>query len=882
MEIITTHVNTDMDALASMVAAQKLYPEAVMVFPGTLSSSVEAFMALHKDTLDIKKVKNVRLELVERVILVDTRSPARLAELAAVLKKPGLEIHLFDHHPGAVDDLHGVVETVEMVGATTTLLVEKIRRRELRITPLEATIFCLGIYQDTGSLVYSATTPRDAEAVAYLLAQGANLSVVAEFLDRPFTEEQLVLLKELLASTQHIYVSGINLLLASGSATGFVGGLAGLTHKLAEFERPDAVFCVVEMGGRVYVVARSSVPEVSAREILRLLGGNGHDAAASVVIKNESLETVIGRLLEAIRSQVKPSLTAAAVMNKPVKTVTPQMAMEEAGKVMIRYGHNGLPVVDDNGQTVGIISRRDLEKATRHGLGHAPVKAFMTTNLVAVTPETPVTVLRDLMIAHDIGRLPVMENGTLLGIVTRTDILRSLHGSRLPAPLQGTKAGRTQVTAPVNIQELMNRNLSPQYLEVLKWAGAAARSLGYKVYAAGGIVRDLLLGMECSDLDLVVEGDGIALARLLSEERQGQLREHNHFGTAKVLFPDGTQVDLTTSRTEFYQYPAAMPEVESSSLSHDLYRRDFTINAMAVSLNQENFGMVIDFFGGKEDLELGLIRVLHNLSFVEDPVRMLRAVRFEKRYYMRLEPHTLSLAQDAINANMLARVSPARVWEELRHVFHEARPGQVLIRYMELYLWPALFPGVTAGKVLPVLGESARCVRVLRYWELGGPGEMWLAYFIMILHACDWDTALALCRRYKLNKRQTNRVAAALGGWHDLLQNLREPYTATMSELTWQVRLLPREAYPLVLAYLTNSATKKRFKAVLHAFTYNKPTVNGKDLQLLGYKPGPLYRKALTALWQVRLNGQIHTRQEELDYVKQYFLEFGGEEPKHV
>jgi len=865
VEIITTHVNTDLDALAAMVAARILYPGAVMVFPGNISRSVEVFMALHKDALDVKRAKDINPDLVELVVLVDTKSPGRLANLAVILEKPDVEIHIYDHHPRVAGDVFGKVEVVEMVGAATTLLVEKIRERELKITPLEATILSLGIYQDTGSLVYSGTTARDADAVAYLLSNGANLAVVAEFLDRPFTAGQRLLLRDLLFSAEHFQVNGAKLLIAKGNVDEFVSGLAGLTHKLAEFERPDAVFTVVEMDGRVHVVARSSVPEVNVKEILGVLGGRGHNAAASATIKNAQVEEVAGRLLDAIRSKVRPPVTASAIMSSPVKTISPETVVSEAEQVMLRYGHNGLPVVKDS-RVLGIISRRDVEKAARHGLGHAPVKAFMSGSVVSVGPEAPAAVVRDLMIEYDIGRLPVIDDGKLVGIVTRTDVLRTLHGGGVQNRFRTVKTGRIDEISPVNIKELMYHDLPAENIEILKRAGETALRMGARVYAAGGIIRDLLLGIECLDIDLVVEGDGIELARALSEEYHGRLRVHPRFGTAKILFPNGGQIDVTTAREEFYQYPAAMPQVEASSLRQDLYRRDFTINAMAVSLNQRSFGDVVDYFGGRKDLERGLLRVLHNLSFVEDPVRIMRAVRFEKRYHLNMETQTLKLVKDAIRNKMLARVPAERIWEELKHVFLEPRPGPVLARFMELQLWPFLFPGVDPDRVQPVLGEIARSVRTLRYWDLIELGEIWMIYFLVVLHRSDWTVAAAVCRRYHLNKRQVDQAAAALGGWRSLLKNLREPFGVALSELARQVRSVPREIYPLILCYLGDGAAKKRFRHVLTAISYNKPSINGKDLRLLGYKPGPPFKKALEAVWQARLDGVIRTRQEELNY----------------
>lgn len=874
MEIITTHTNADMDALASMVAAQKLYPGAVMVFPGPLLRNVAEFMALHKDTLQISTVRDIDIDHVKRIILVDTKSAGRLDKLAGLLEKPGVEIHIYDHHQRGEGDAAGKLEVVEMVGATTTLLVEKLMEMEINISPMEATVFSLGIYEDTGSLLFPSTTSRDAAAVAYLLAQGANLAVVADFLERPLNDKQRDLLKTLLVSAERYEINGIKLLIAKGNVDEFIGGLDILTHKLVEFAHLDAVFTVVEMDDRVHIVARSNVPEVSVKEILEGLGGGGHPAAASAIVKKGKVEDVAELLLEAIRSKARPLAIAAEIMSSPVKTITPETIIEDAGRLMLRYGHTGLPVVRGE-QVVGVISRRDVEKATHHGLGHAPVKGFMTSNIITVSPTTPVSIVRELMIKHDIGRLPVLKEGKLLGIVSRTDVLRTLHGDNM-AGHKKIHSDSTNEQPHQNIRELMYRGLSAEYMEIMEHAGKIASSMGYKIYAAGGIVRDLLLGMDCIDVDLVVEGDGIELARALGRDYGGRVRVHQIFYTAAVNFPNGLQVDVATARVEFYQYPAALPQIETSSLHQDLYRRDFTINAMAVSLNEGDFGYIVDFFGGREDLEQGLLRVLHNLSFVEDPTRILRGIRFEKRYNISLEPQTLKLAKEAVSSNMLDRVSKERVWEELKYILLEPRPGLVLSRLAELLLWDSVFTGVAYEEIKGVLEELHRSIKVLRSWDLAGTDEPWMVYFIAVLHKTSWDVAGEICTHYNFNKRQVEKVAAALDGWERAVGGLRDPGDIAMSELARRVMSVPRECYPLILASFSDNVSRRRFRQVLTAICYDKPSINGKDLRTLGYKPGPAFKKALDAVWQARLDGAVRTREEELSYVKEYLSNCEG------
>jgi tRNA nucleotidyltransferase (CCA-adding enzyme) len=868
LDIITTHTNTDLDGLASMVAARKLYPEAELVFPGKLSRTVEEFMALHKDALEVRSVKQIDLRAVRRLILVDTRNPGRLNQLAALVERPDVEVHIYDHHPGSEGDLRGQVEVIAPVGATTTLLVEVLRERGTILSPMEATILALGIYEDTGSLIFASTTPRDVAAVAWLLEKGANLTVVADFLGRPLTPEQNALLKALLVSAEYHLVNGVRVLIARGTVEEFIDGLALLTHKLAEIEQLDAVFSVVEMEDRVHVVARSSVPEVNAREVLQVFGGGGHQAAASATVKGLSVEAVVARLKEELRSRVRPPLKAGDIMSSPVKTVTRDTTIDEASRVMLRYGHTGLPVVEGQ-QLVGVISRRDVEKAMFHGLGHAPVKAYMSQRVITATPATPVAELQSLMITHNIGRLPVVEDGRLVGIVSRTDVLRTLHGYFQPRH-QTVYVGPSSQACKPNLRELLERRLPPRILRIARLAGETGERLGYQVYAAGGVVRDLIMGMDILDLDLVVEGDGIALARALAEGLQGHLRTFEKFKTAQVLLRDGLRVDVATARVEFYEYPAALPRVESSTLHQDLYRRDFTINAMALALNPARFGELVDFFNGREDLQQGLVRVLHNLSFVEDPIRALRAVRFEQRYGFQIESQTLALLREAVRTRMLNRVSAERLWTELKYLMGESRAALILARLAELNIWPQVFPGVAHQEVLPALHRIPEAVNLLREWGWNEPAERWLPYFLGVVYLSTSPTAEELCRRYHLNRRQKEKVMATLRGWREIHGRLSGAGEARLSDLAGKLLALPQEAYPLLLALLEEDRARERFRQVLVRVTHNRPQVTGKDIKQLGFRPGPVFKEALEALWQARLDGQVNTREEELAFVSDF------------
>jgi tRNA nucleotidyltransferase (CCA-adding enzyme) len=425
----------------------------------------------------------------------------------------------------------------------------------------------------------------------------------------------------------------------------------------------------------------------------------------------------------------------------------------------------------------------------------------------------------------------------------------------------------------------MRRGLDPTVWGLIRQAGDMAAEMGYQLYAAGGVVRDLLVGYENLDVDLVVEGDGIALAERMAARMGAKLRVHPKFKTAELIFDNDFKIDVATARVEYYEYPAALPQVESSSLRQDLYRRDFTINAMAVVLNEDRFGDLVDYFGGREDLQYGLVRVLYNLSFIEDPTRILRAVRFEQRYHIKIEPQTLKLLKEAVKQNVLARVSRERIWDELYHLMIEPEAGKMLSRLNTLGVWPQVFPGVTYWEVQPVLNGLHRSIKMLKQWGFPEPGEKWLPYMIAVLHWSDPEVAGEICNRYSLSKRQAEKILNTLTNWREALAKVwRSQNQHRISWMAKNIMLMPRESYPLMLTILDEEWMRVRLRQILTAIRDNKPLVRGKFLKDMGFKPGPLYRDALDALWRERLDGSISTEEEEKEFLINFFITKGEQQ----
>ncbi|MDP3012995.1 MAG: CBS domain-containing protein, partial [Candidatus Subteraquimicrobiales bacterium] len=463
MQVIISHVNADFDSLAAMVAAQKIYSSAKLVFSGSQNRNVRDFISLHGEVLNFIDSSQLDKKVIKRLIIVDTRIADRLGELEDFVYKPGIEIFTFDHHPPTKEDLKATEDFSEITGATTTILVKIIREKKIEISPFEATLFALGIHEDTGSLTYPTTTTDDAETIAYLMSKKANIYIINHFLSRVLTEEQHNLLNALLKSAHLVNVNGIDILFACAEAEGYIEGASVITYKLGDLENADVVFNFIKTKDRINIIGRSRINEVDAGRVLSRFEGGGHPQAASAVVKTRDVRKLEQVLIDELKSIVRKPIVAREIMSKPVRTIDSKTTIQEASKMMLRYGHTGLPVTD-KGNLVGMISRRDLDKAVHHGLSHAPIKGFMSHQVITVSPDTALYEVQKLLVEEGIGRVPVVDNGETIGIVTRTDLLRALHGVDyvsepllLPEPSKYSRKEiikRLESLLPKNVQEL--------------------------------------------------------------------------------------------------------------------------------------------------------------------------------------------------------------------------------------------------------------------------------------------------------------------------------------------------------------------------------------------------------------------------------------------
>jgi len=851
LQIIMSHVNTDFDALASLIAAKKLYPDARVVIPNEQTAPVRQFLTIYRDTFDLTEDHQIDWEEVTDLILVDTASLSRLGNYTKKLDPDKLSITVYDHHPPGSNDADANERFVEPVGATVTLLIEKMIEQKIPVSSFEATLFGLGIYTDTGSFTFPNTTDRDFQAASFLMKNNMNLEIIQRFADYKLTPDQQNLLNQLYRGAKTYYKDGLKFIVSAYQIDVYLRELATITDKLLDISGADTVVTIVKMEKSVHIVGRGNSGRVDLTPLLRKFDGGGHPQAGSATVKRSELDDVVEQVNSHLDLILKPAITAEDIMTSPVKMIPPDTKIEEAGRLMYRYGHSGYPVVEDD-HLIGIITRRDLDKANHHGLGHAPIKAYMSRNPVTIKPETTIEEMQKLIIDNNIGRLPVMEDGQPVGIVTRTNIIEVLHSQKLSDGLRQPEVK--------NLKNEMKRQLPARTYAMLDDISRTAERADVPVYLIGGIVRDLFLERPNEDIDIVVEGNGIDFANHLQADYGGRVKIHENFGTATWDHPSKLSIDVTSARVEYYDRPASLPDVELSTLNEDLYRRDFTINSMALCLNPEIFGDLVDPFKGQADLRSKTIKVLHNLSFIEDPTRILRAVRFETRFNFLMDKQTESLA-----LNSMARMkdlSAHRIVEEMKRMFKDEKPPETIRRLFELQFWQQFGAdddirqnSFVHASQLDMMYETHPHFRTNKI--------SWFDYFIIPFYHSGKTQLAGTFALTRHNNKFLQDVGdlAEIDGWEKIkgVGNFH--------------RFLKDFTDDAILFFIA----KENFKNEDNIISYLEKRhdipslLTGEDLIQQGFKPGRHFKEILIALDIVVLDGEIKTKEAALEWLHTHY-----------
>lgn len=902
MDLVLCHTTADFDTLGAAVGVARLYPGTRIVLSGSTHPTVREFLGLFRDEYPLIERRSVDPTSLRRITVVDTQLQTQLGKAAEWLRLPEVEITVYDHHTDTISDIPAQQFWVESVGSATTLVTEQLQAQQVHLSVAEATVMALGIHADTGSLTYDNTTVRDSAALTWLLRQGASQRAIATYMEPGLSPKLQELLGQGLAQLQTASLWGYTLGWALLQTPEYSPGLAHLASHLLYLTGIDSLLLgnLYQTRGesdRLAIIGRSRLDSVDLHQLLLPLGGGGHARAAAVTLQTDAPADLLRDLFQQLQEQIAPPPLARQIMSSPVRTIRPETTIEQAHRILLRYGHSGLSVVDAGDQLIGMISRRDLDIALHHGFGHAPVKGYMSAPVKTITPETPLTQIQELMVDFDMGRLPVLEHEQLVGIVTRTDVLRQLH--------QLQRAAQRWEAHPIRtpIQQRLQSWVSPLHQQLLKAAAQQAAARGWQLYLVGGAVRDLLLASETQpfqarEFDLVVDGvvnppesgAGVALARALQQTYpETQLQVHGQFQTAALVWPASTElgtffVDIATARTEFYPYPAAHPEVTASSIRQDLYRRDFSVNALAVRLTQidgQDAGELLDFFGGLADLQAHQIRVLHANSFIEDPTRIFRAVRFAVRLGFTIHPQTENYIRHAMDSGIYERIQltherapslESRLKNELKYIFQAAHWSQALKLLANLEALQCIHPDL-----VHLSSAQWRQIRTGdRWWQLLDPQSM-------VLHPWECRLELLLLSLPDVARATVAHTLSLTQTAQERLAQLDQVQTDLASHLTQDLpisqRVILLDRYDLAtLVFVAVRAAIPVRCTIWHYLTrwsQVKAPLDGHDLKQMGFRPGPQYKDILAWLRALTLDSKIHTKAEAVARVQEQFLHSG-------
>ena len=872
--LITCHSNADFDALAAMCAAALIYGPCDVLFPGTQEANLQTFYQELKErpgaapgcTFLDDRVPD--FSKYGRLVAVDTRRRSRLRHVWPLLDNPGTRIEVWDHHPETSDDVHAHVCHAEICGAVTTLLIEEIQKLNIAVPRETATVLGLGIYSDTGSFSFSSVTQRDFAAAGWLLGRGMDINIISEKTAFSMTKEHIRALNALLESAQTYHINGADVVLAEATLDSYLDDFAFLAHKMMEMEKFDILFAIGRMDDRIQIVARSRSHAVNVGAVCSAFGGGGHAYAASASVRDKTLSEVRDGILTQLYLQEEGEKTARDYMSQPAIGIEEGHTIAEADELMLHFGLKTMPVFAPmTRRCTGLIDSQITQKAIAHGLAGAPLTDYMRRNLKTLPVTATLRDITTVIVGARQRLVPIVSgDSSVVGVVSRTDLINIF--AQEPGRMNPTdRAPKSR-----NMGRTMRDRLPKDVLDILEKAGALGRSRQTPVYVVGGFVRDLLLKTPNHDIDLVVEGDGIGFARAFAGVLGGRVRVHKKFLTSVVIFPGAggkeERVDVATARLEYYESPAALPTVEHSSIKMDLYRRDFTINALAIRLDCEPMGEIVDFFGGQKDIRDRVIRVLHTLSFVEDPTRCLRAVRFEQRYHFRIGPATEKLIKNDVSLKLLDKLSPSRLFNEFEHICAEETAILCIRRLHELGILQAIHPQLSINPDRKeMLIRTAKVMAWYRLLYIDEEMRPWLVYFLVLCSSLTYAVTLEVFRRLGIPPALKNEVLGCREKARSLRSSLKR-LTATpgfrVSALCAMLRPLPVEFVLYLMADMEVPETRRALSRYITVWRTEKPGADGSDLKKLGLAPGPAYGVILQRLLEAKLDGTAASPEEQL------------------
>ncbi|MCX6097332.1 MAG: CBS domain-containing protein [Caldiserica bacterium] len=860
--VILGHAGADFDCVASMAGLSRLYAGAVPVLPGSLEPNVEEFLRLYEGRFRFVRMPAPTLlkEDIETVIIADTIVASRLGEYKGILSLPGIKLVAYDHHePNSASLVHIDEGHIRKCGATASLVTAALREELVPVNPDEATLLALGIYEDTGSLLFAETTAFDVEQAAYLLKAGASLSMVARYVTTYLTPEQQTALENALNNAQVRTVAGAQIAFSIVHAERNVGNLSVIVHRLAQIIKAEALFLIYQTPQTLYVLGRSD-RLLNVAELLAPLGGAGRvHAAASILRDGTSAETALERIVSSIAARnTQRYQVVHDIMTSHPASISQDRVAEQALQTMVNLGFSVLPVEHD-GHIVGIVAKKTLEKTSLTRLQQKPVHYFLNTRIPAVPLTATVEELIQAFGTYNTGLLLVMERDHLLGVVSRSDVLRYLNSTAHPQSVVGATGGR------VIARSDLDRWGGSDTAATLARIGQIGDAEENRAYLVGGSVRDVLLGRYPNDWDIVTDKDVSGVAAAVAQTFETSVISYGRFMTHKIRIRQ-REYDFAGARLEYYDFPGSLPTVAPASLMKDLLRRDFTVNALAMSLSESDFGTVVDATGGLKDLEARIIRMTYPDSFIEDPARILRAVAAETRLGFIVEDDTRVKEREALELGLLNVRRNRRAQDE----FKEMLSGDRCVACIKAL-------SVLGCKLigLPLVPPRAAKLRLLAALEKaphatvnGLDAPPWVAPLLVWLGDVSSQELQEVLKDFGLN----DRLAMACRPWQRKERSLRrlvERGSRSVSAVAEQLEGTPLPILSILEARLSQLKTTAPTHLLMTVLSrIQEPRLlSGEDVMRLGIPEGQQVGLLLGRVRRLQLDGIIGSKEEAVAYL---------------
>ncbi len=916
--IITCHRNADFDAICSLFAVSYLFPNAQIIYPGSQEKVVQEFVnEIIIPLFSFVSPKEADFDDIERLVIVDTSHTSRLTHLSPLFQQVGLsddidelqkannlEVIVFDHHPQT--NILKDFGIISIAGSTCTLICEELQRLQFDLPCELIHLLGLGLYADTGAFTFNSVSDRDAKALTFLLQKGFTPDFVTPYVGRQINKEQLFILNDLVESAKFYDIAGVKFALANANVENFLYDIASLAPMFLEIYPCEVLFMVTTMDGKVQVVARSKDKNYDVGKVMALLGGGGHSFAAAATIKDKTMLEVISFLERQISLFSHTDKTVRKLMSAPVVALDQYKTIDEATDTMMHYGFKALPILEEKNSKIciGILEYQIAAKAVKHGFGTQQINEFMNRNIRCATLETDLQTLMDIIVEDRQRLVPIVAYNSLsqdincdedklcslpmIGVVTRTDLVRIFLDEQ-----SSSLSKKQHRLTKRNVERLLRIHTPKECVKLLEIAGSLAEELGVSLYVVGGFVRDLILDREKwrwpnMDIDLVVEGDGIMFAHCLASKLDGRVREHKEFMTAIVLFPSESledetmrfdygatelRVDVATARLEYYQSPAVLPTVELSSIRMDLNRRDFTINAMAIKLNTSQFGELEDFFDGQGDIKQKRIRMLHALSFVDDPTRAIRAIRFEQRYDFRICTQCERLIRNALALKVMQKLEGKRILVELEIILEEDCVLECILRMQELGILTEIHPclALENDEEIDFVSEGYKVLEWYKMLYLEEKVDLLLFFILIMTKGVVAEDIKELLER--LTVKDVDKYLQIRSSLITILPKVEKWFkeNSKMSELHLLLSSVSIEVilYMIVrLEQLQGEEIKKQLSYYIYQARHEKIEVTGADILALGIKQGPVIGKILNQVLLAKIDKEIEGYDEEMAFVE--------------